>query len=501
MDDIKELVLLTKDEEKEITTLLNLSSRAPEKLLSFYTLLKDGELHNDIEAAQRFFDDEPSNTNYQKLKSDLLRRLIIIFFSLNVKDQKEPDRRSSFYRYYFRWATAVNLIKDGAETAPFVLIREIYEQARKYEFTDLALAASEVLSEHYLDYEQNLEQYEFFQKEAAYLEEILDVEDEAELLYAQLAADRANQRSWSEETQDRTKEAYERIKAQIENISTYRFRLCAYLIESGIFLAENDYEKVNRISEEAIQFFFKKPYDVNVPLQIFFYQKLLGHIQLRQYEKGKTTAQECLQHLEEGTYNWFKFREAYFLLLTHTGNFKEAFELLEDTCSNERYTYLPENIREVWNVYTAYVSLLVKWRKVDAGKRESFYQNYEVEKLLGHVSIYSKDKEGMNVALTIIHLLHLVQAKEYDILLIREEALKKYTSRYLKGEHNARSALFVKLLLLVPHRPYEPEKFEQKAQKILEGLNAIPFDISKQSAEIEIIPFEQLWHWVRKAEL
>lgn len=497
MDDIKELVLLTRDQDADITALLKLSSRAPEKLESFYEMLQKEELNTDAEAAAHFFKDEPNNTNYQKLKSDLLKRLIIIFFYLNVKKTDEADRRTSFYRHYFRWSVAVNLNHDGATKTPHQLIREIYEEAKYYEFTDLAQLAAEALSDHYLDVEVNLPLHQHYLRESDWYEEVIELEDKAELLYAQLAAKRANQKAWTRESNQQAKDAYDQIARKINQVNTYRFRLCAYLIESGIYLAENDYKKVNEVSRKAIDFFKQKPFDVKVPLQIFYYQKLLGHIQLKQYEAGKTTAHECIQFLEEGTYNWFKYCEAYFLLLSHTGNYQEACELLGSAQTHERYPYLPDNIREIWKVYYAYVSLLVKWGKIkEPGQRKTAYLNYDAEQLFDQISIYAKDKKGMNVAVQIIYLLHLIQNKEFDILSIKVDALKKYSSRYLKTEGNERSKLFLKLLLLIHIYPYERENFEKKSARLLEKLRAVPFDISRQSAEIEIIPFETLWKLV-----
>jgi hypothetical protein len=496
MDDLRELVLLTKDQENEIKELLRLSSRAPQKLEKYYEMLKEGALSTDVEAAAHFFDDAPTNTNYQKLKSDVLKRLIIIFFYLNVKGASEKDRKDSFYRNYFRWSVAVNLLQDGASVTPFALMKEIYAKAVFFEFTDLAQLSAEYLSEYYLNEELDLEQYQFYHSEAERYAQILDMEDEAELLYSKLASERANQRSWTRESNEKAQKAFEQIHHQNGQIDSYRFKLCAYLIESGIYLAQNNFKKVNQLSEEAIRFFKEKPYDVAVPLQIFYYQKLLGHIQLREYEMGRDTAQACLQYLEEGTYNWFKYQEAYFLLLSHTGKYQEAFHLLEETRAHERYTLLPENIREVWNVYTAYISLLAKWEIISVGDQADRYLSYEVERLLDRISIYSKDKEGLNVSVQIVYLLHLIHEGDFEILHIKEEGLKKYSSRYLKKGNNARSALFLKLLLNVHLFPFEAKKFEQKSQKLLEKLNAIPFDISQQSAEVEIIPFEKLWEMV-----
>lgn len=496
MDDIKELILLTRDQEEDIKALLQISSRAPEKLEQYYELLKEGTLDTDSEAAIHFFNDSPTNTNYQKLKSDVLKRLITIFFYTNVRDNSRTDRKSSFYRYYYRWSVAVNLLHDGAVKTTYALMKEIYEKAKYYEFTDLVQLTAEYLSDYHLNEDLDPDRYQFFQQEADRYEQILHMEDEAELLYSKLASDRANQRSWTKESNERAQAAFQQINTQKDQIDSYRFKLCAYLIESGIYLAQNDYKRVNHLSEEAIRFFLEKPYDVTVPLQIFYYQKLLGHIQMREYEKGRDTAFACIKYLEEGTYNWFKYQEAYFLLLTHTGNYQEAFQLLEQTRSHERYALLPENIREVWNVYTAYISLLAKWNKISVGDQSQRYLSYEAEKLLNRINIYSKDKEGLNVSVQIVYLLHLIQEKAFDIITIKEEGLKKYSSRYLKKGNNARSALFLKLLLNVHLFPFETKKFEHKSQKLLDKLNAIPFDISQQSAEVEIIPFERLWEIV-----
>ena len=101
--------------------------------------------------------------------------------------------------------------------------------------------------------------------------------------------------------QKKAKEYYDRLQEGLDKYQTYRLHLCATLIKLTQYSSVNNYSETAKICQESIEFFERKNYLASMPLQIFYYQLLVCHIQLKQYEEGRIAAESCLEVLTEGS--------------------------------------------------------------------------------------------------------------------------------------------------------------------------------------------------------
>ena len=109
---------------------------------------------------------------------------------------------------------------------------------------------------------------------------------------------------------------------------------------------------------------------------------------------------------------------------------------------------------------------------------------------------YSKDKRGLNIPILVVQLLFMIAKKDYDQTIDRFEAIKKYCSRYLKKDDNLRSNCFINMLLQIPSASFHKAGVERKAKKYWDRLQSTPLEFAKQSQEIEIMPYEDLWELI-----
>jgi len=237
-------------------------------------------------------------------------------------------------------------------------------------------------------------------------------------------------------------------------------------------------------------------YEPRVPLQIFYYQRLICNIQLRQFEEGKSSADFCLKIMQEGTFNWFKYRELYLQLSLHTAEYDQAAEILYGTLNHARFEFLPENVKEIWRIYEAFVHYLVLAGKA-TGKSNG--QKFKLAKFINETPIFSKDKSGINIAIIVIKLLLLLQERRFSQVLDEVEAVEQYCYRHLRGDNAQRSYFFLKMLLHVPTSGFDPAVSATKAERFLDKLKEIPLQIANQTHEIEVIPYEALWEIVMES--
>jgi hypothetical protein len=72
------------------------------------------------------------------------------------------------------------------------------------------------------------------------------------------------------------------------------------------------------------------------------------------------------------------------------------------------------------------------------------------------------------------------------------ERLRKYQQRHLRDAATLRSRLLLRLLLLLPEENFEPKRLVKRGQALLTQLGQAPM-VGDADAEIEIIPYEQIW--------
>jgi hypothetical protein len=240
-------------------------------------------------------------------------------------------------------------------------------------------------------------------------------------------------------------------------------------------------------------FFETKDYDAEIPLQISYYYQLVANTQLRTFEEGQRVAEKCLARLKEGSFNWFKYYELYFLLAMHTGEYTEAYRVFTIVINHSRLRQLPKHAQEIWKIYEAHLHYLIVRDKVEIPEDDTRFTKFRLGRFLNETPLYSKDKRGLNVAILSIQILFLIQQKKFGRAIDKLEAIEKYCSRYLNQADTIRSYYFIKMLLSIAQGSFHRVAAENKAERYAKKLRAIPLEEANQNFKIEIIPYEELW--------
>lgn len=468
------------------------SSAGKSKMMALYEGIASNKFLTDEDAAMTLYSSDTENSTYRKLKSDLQEKLLDSVIHINIDQEHYSDYQKAYYESHKQWVTIRFLIGQNANSAALILAHRLMRQAEKFDFTLLSMDIASYLRVQYGLRESNDKR--FREANALYdrYHKIYAAECLAEELYTTLVVQTVNNRAANEHVQLVAKEYYSRIEAEMALYQTYKLQMYGYMIGLMCFTTENNYRQALQLCEEAIQFFKSRPYEPRVPLQIFYYQHLLSHIHLRQFEEAKQSVKKCIELMQEGTFNWFKFKELHLILMLHVGRFKLAESLLINVLEHPRFEFLPDNAKELWRIYESYIYYLILLGKVE----DPVSNKFKLGKFINEVPIFSKDKGGMNIAILVIKFLYLLQDRKYSKLIDEAEAMEQYCYRHLRSNDTRRSYIFLKMLLQIPACEFEVEKFVPKTQVLLDQLASIPLQLANQTYEIEIVPYEQLWQFV-----
>lgn len=131
-----------------------------------------------------------------------------------------------------------------------------------------------------------------------------------------------NNKSTKTEVTELAKTYYAELEGFMKECDSFKLHLFGRMIQLTIFNSANDYHETARLCEDAISFLTGP--NSGLPLQVFYYNLVVCYLQLRRFQKGQEVIHRCEYFFTEGTFNWFKLQELFFLLAMHSGHYTEA---------------------------------------------------------------------------------------------------------------------------------------------------------------------------------
>ena len=147
-----------------------------------------------------------------------------------------------------------------------------------------------------------------------------------------------------------------------------------------------------------------------------------------------------------------------------------------------------DNILEFYKLVQGYAKVMVK---ITAKEGEA--EHFRIFKLMNDLPVHSKDKSGINIAILVLQILFFTDAKKYDEIEERVDALKQYSYRYLKKQKSIRSSSYIKMLIQMTKANFNSIRTERYTTELLKKLESVPLELSEQPLEVEIVPYEHLW--------
>lgn len=86
--------------------------------------------------------------------------------------------------------------------------------------------------------------------------------------------------------------------------------------------------------------------------------------------------------MEEGAFNWFKGQELHMYLLFHTNRYQDAYKLYKNVLSNKRYESLTKRVKEKWQIFKAYIHLLVEVELIEVCDNDKSFTKFRLGKFL-----------------------------------------------------------------------------------------------------------------------
>lgn len=495
MRDLVELTGLLNKTKLKGSGVLKFIIEPGSKMERLFDALLDKTVQTD-EDAKNLFSEDGDDGNLTSLKNKLKERMLDALFLLDFKESNFTNRQKAFFECYKKWSAAMTLLIRNAKITGIDLLERLLRHTKHFEFTELTLDILRVLRLQYSTVDGDIEKYENVKAQYLEFEKIWQMESKAEFFYSELMAQYTNSKSTKAEVTAQAQAYYAELKPFMAVCPSFKLHLFGRMVHLLIHNSENDYINTAKLCEEAIAFFDNKGYDSGLPLQVFYYNLIVCYLQLGEFDKGQQAIARCEYFFEEGSFNWFKLQELFFLLAMRTGHWEEAYHLYEKVINYPRFEEKQVQIVEMWRIFQAYVFYLIRLGKVPESVLSERSKKFKMTKFINEIALFSKDKRGMNISVLIVQILYAIADRDYEKSSDRIEGIEKYCSRYLKDDSTFRSNAFIKMILQVPQANFHREAARRKAERYHKQLLSVPLDAANQAHEIEIISYEVLWEMV-----
>ena len=492
MEKLKEIINLLNLNKIKSIEIIDSKANADTKLMQLYNGIRSGKLKNDDEAKKYLYPNKEDSNAYYKLKHTLRERLFNTVFFIDTKSSKHSDIHNAHLYVQKITALVQILITKGLRQNAIYMAKKGLKTATQYEFTADQLSMLRILRFHDGTMSGNDKKFQEYDSLINETSDLLRSEVKIEGLFFKVLTLYVNNKSTKPFVFKTTSEYLIELEEFIPQKPSANWIYHYAMISITKFMSVNNYIETLSICDETMNKILSLDFKHTKSIVSISGQAISCCIQLKQYEKGESFINTGIKFVQEGRFNWFKFKELHLTLCFHTQNYSKAWEIFNQAILLKKFKKLPSNIREVWKIYEAWLHFFIQADKLEVEIPESS-KNFNIFKYANEVPVFYKDKRGLNIPIHISQIALLLQQKKYNAIIDRMEAIEKYKDRYIDKDHNFRSNTFINMLMAIPKASFNRRQTIEKTAKDREKLEKVSIDIANQSADIEILPYEDIW--------
>lgn len=500
---LQELVrLITRQKAKDIDYL---GKEEPDgtstKLNQLYSGISKGTFDSDDDAAVALYGKgaNASHAEYRRLRNRLLKQLLNTAFFMDAQQANSKEYNTVSYQLYKDYSAAALLLQKDARQAGIYLMEQVFETACKYGFTDIAAGAARSLRGQFSAAIGDVNMYDHYSALQKKYEDKRRHEFRAFDEYQQIIRRYIGGAATNPEVYQYAKYVFPELLENAPKVDTVNYYFHTYSIGVAMYSSVNRADKALELCDEAIKIITDKRFYPSGTMISFTVNKLHFLTQLRRFDTGeaKIAYEMSLKNAEIGVSNWFRTQNIWVHYNLHAGHYQEAFNVYREVVTHQRFFYMTGLIAEIWKVYQGYFQLLVTMGHLDPSNQAG---EFRALRFVNEFKVLAAERQGMNIPIFFLPLIYsLLQHGDVETGGIQSlDAIDKYRQRYLQNEQNLRSATFVKLLIALSKRKYDPKRSESKIKAELEVLKQNPIEKSGQAYSVEIIPYETLFEWLQQ---
>jgi hypothetical protein len=491
MNEIANLARIVTSRSLASLPVLDLRSRQPNKENQFVAALTTSPDTTQLQVVKALYGKATAANvrALQKLQSRVRSKLLNQLYFLDHSDPRHLVSR----RYELECLDLLHKVSILYAEREYKLSERLLQRclrlAETGEFTHYVVQSARMLRNLHAEQRQAIP-YKKVAKLLVRAQQILALEDEAEQLYTDtqlaLTGTVATRRAVLAVLPDRLAQL-ESLHRRARSFTTYNI---VYRVRMAFEELQGNYQEIIRVTAAASRRLREgKLNERRFDIRYNHFMSIYAYLRSRQPVQGLRLAEEYARDFHPSSSNWFYFQEHHVLLALHAEQYERAQQLLVLITKNPAYPIQREAALQRWDLYKAYIDFVLPPQRVTTARQRQMAQ------WVLQLPDYSRDKRGHNVAILVLQLLHFLRERNLEEVLLRLERLRKYQQRHLYEPSTLRSRLFLRLLQVIVEKNFDAAKAADRGKALLQQLRDTP-PPGEAFAEVEIIPYEQLWELV-----
>lgn len=431
-----------------------------------------------------------TTNSYKKIKQRLFDEVTNEIISLGLNSRQFSNAQKGHYAAHRDYIIGHILAKRGVKRAAIYFYRRALSKAEKYGAYNIAMLALAGLRDHASMAKKDVNEFERYDRHYKHSIEVVTANSEVSGFYSRLTMIYDG----SPRTMCKIHEqATGYLKVLDEKYDPYQyghhFTYHYFLIKVLLHYSIGEYQSAAGVSTTAINHFTNLPikynqWVVNFHLHHMVFYSLLGH-----YDLGEMSYHRAMRIVTPGPGLWMRLQEGAFRLYCYGRRYELAWEIYNAVVTKRWFSGSPARHQERWLINQAYLHYLALSGVTDKVLDKSF----RLAKFINSLHKISKQKEGGNITVMIIHILFLIHRRKHQEAGEQIDKSEKYLTRYLRRGENYRSKCFLKILQQFAKVSFEPKRGRISTKSWYSKLLTTPLSAPGLSYEMEIVPYEDLY--------
>ncbi|MGZ5242587.1 MAG: hypothetical protein ACXWD4_01575 [Bacteroidia bacterium] len=497
MEELKDLIRVSLSGRiSGIETFNHFSENKKSLFYKLYSNISRKRISTDDDAKIILYGKDYSGKSYDVLKRRFKERL---YTNVLFVQPRAKDTRSYAHNVYFvhkHYIVAKLLLMIAARNAGIRLMEKVFKRSQQYQVTEIALLAALSLKKN-VAFQGNKTLYNKYAAAFHQVSNILNAENEAEEKYEALYIQFTKSQNPRPDLIKEAREALKNIEKLIKIYNTFTLHQTGFYVEILCNDLQNNYKSTLTACNNFEKYLLGQPVFYSpVRHGNLLITKLNCYLHLGLYKEGLEIAEQALKMFDSPEGNLLILQEIHFLIALRDGNYILAARIYKSVIDPAKQKQLNERQREIWRIYSGYLWFCLTAQDFVELRNEVFSKtkDFRLFKLLNEVPIYSKDKQGLNLALGVLQFILFVQRKDFNNAIEKAEHLKAYIHKYLNIKNGARDHIMLKLILLLSKNDFNVNMIEKKAHVLLDKLKSLTSrEQTYDRTHIEVLPYNILW--------
>lgn len=350
-------------------------------------------------------------------------------------------------------------------------MRKKLEIAKAYGFNELVAKFAKYLHYYYLTNVNNTRLARKYKNEYDTFSQLAYIEDQVNVEFANIAFRLNHTNAPSAALKDELsmicRKLERHLKLQSPSINIYVYTL----LVAEAFL-HKQYQKVINLCEEVITDLTNRGIGKTAS---FYKDAAMALMITNQYSQAASFIERALNSVHKGSGSWLVFAFYQIVIELHRENYEKAYDLY---LGHNNPKIISKQFREQWYILRGFLRFLSKSKLLED------VEAFRVKKFLNSTPISEMDKSGNNINIIILQML----LEGSSSIIDKEEAIRQYSYRHMKGRDLKRANLLLKFLINHAKNSYHSEALKRHTIPLLYKLKAIPLD--EQNIDLEVIPYD-----------